>query len=182
MPRNAAVAVDDELQSPPPKRRKNLPPVRSTRHDLDTTDHQIGQDAPRILRATGPAEDSLDAAQVEPIEKPLTQDKVALLAFMEEVLTVVVHDTTNPAEEDIVEVWNGGIVQRFPRGVEHKVRRKYVEVLARAKHTRYTQRKLPDNAGYENVPHTALRYPFTVVSDPSGDKGKAWLKAILQEA
>lgn len=161
--------------------RKALP-VRSRRRDVDTREQVVGQDRPRTLKSTGPAREALEPAHIEPVEHPVSREKLEALAFNEEVLTVLVHDSTNPTDEPVPEVWNDGRCQRFLRGKEMQVKRKYVEVLARSKKTIYTQEELPNRGGYRNVPHTALRYPFSVLHDPSGDRGKAWLQAILAQA
>lgn len=159
--------------------RKKVLPVRSTRQYMDTEEEQVGQGQSRTLHARGKAR--LDPTTVIPVETPVSKDKLEALVFNEDVVTIMVHDSTNPTDEPFPEVWVNGIVQRFMRGQEQNVKRKYVEALARAKRTTYSQVKLPDNAGYKNVPHTALRYPFNVIQDPS-PKGRDWLKAVLAQS
>lgn len=168
MPRSSAVAKEA------PQGRTQ--PIRN-RRAVEAAEQTVGQDRPRDLPAKGKSR--LEARHIEPVEH-VSSEKLAMLAFMEEVVTVVVHDSTNPQDERIVEVWNDGIPQRFIRGQEQQVKRKYVEVLARAKQEGYSQEELPNKEGYRNIPHTALRYPFAVVGD--SDKGKAWLKRVLAEA
>lgn len=157
---------------------KQTRPVRSTRQFLDAEEH-VGQSRPRVLPSKGKA--TLEPTEVIPVETPVSQDKLAALAFNEEVVTILVHESTNPTDEPMPEVWVDGRAQRFLRGHEQPVKRKYVEALARAKKTTYSQVKLPDNAGYKNVPHTALRYPFSVTQD-ANPRGRDWLKAILAQA
>lgn len=159
---------------------KNTAPVRSVRKATDAPEH-VRQAAPRNLKAAGPARDALEAAENIVVEdKPLNQKKAELLAFNEEVLTVQVHETNDPLAEPLPQVIVDGRSQFFQRGVEMHVKRKYVEVLARAKRTTYSQVEQP-GGDYKNVPHSALRYPFSVIHDPAGDKGRAWLKAVLAE-
>ena len=107
----------------------------------------MGQDKPRAMKSTGNARESLDAAEVQPVDRVVSKDKLEALQFNEDILTVMVHETTNPIDDPMPEVWNDGKVQRFQRGVEMQVKRKYVEVLARAKKTTYTQRKEKDGNG-----------------------------------
>lgn len=176
MPRSAAV----RKETPKPaiaQPHRRVRPVRSHRQTLEAAEQTVGQDRPREMPARGKAR--IEAAHIEPVER-VSKEKLELLAFMEEMVTVLVHESTNPNDEPIPEVWNDGVAQRFIRGQEQRVKRKYVEVLARAKMTSYKQVKLPDNRGYKNIPQTALRYPFSVIED--SQKGKDWLKRVLAEA
>lgn len=105
------------------------------------------------------------------------------MAFMNEIVTVRVHESTDKNANPFPEVYVNGRVQRFVRGEEQKVRRCFVEVLARAKGTTYDNVKLKDNEGedkYAYPSHTAEVYPFVVIDD--SPKGKAWLKATLAAA
>lgn len=157
---------------------------RLKRQEVDAAAEQVGQDAPRVLKSTGPAKKALEPAKIEVVESPIDTEWAANMKFNEEILRVIVHESTDKNAEQIVEVFNGGIPQRFIRGQEQEVKRKFVEVLARAKMTTYSQEKVRDDAGnesYRNIPHTALRYPFAVLMDPS-PRGKDWLKAILAQA
>jgi hypothetical protein len=186
MPRNQAAAVEtpDEPQATS-KVRGRTQPTRSHRKTVDTREQRVGQDKPRAMKSTGPARQSLEPAHVEAVDEMPTKDHLDALRFMEEELVVMVHDSTNPVDEPFPEVWNDGIVQRFQRGKEQTVKRKYIEVLARAKKTVFSQENYKDAQGIDSirqVPHTALRYPFSVIQDPSGDKGRAWLKKVLAEA
>ena len=159
-------------------------PTRSTRRDFHADEHPVGQDAPRHMKSTGPAEDALEAPTIEPVEGPVNWDKVNHEAFMEEEVTVQVHDTTDPNADPFPVVWVNGVSQYFLRGKEQPVKRKFVEVLARAKKTVFSQEMYKDAAGndaYRQIPHTALTYPFSVTHDPNSN-GHAWLKALLAEA
>lgn len=159
-------------------------PVVATRQFVEAEEH-VTQPKPRNLKSSGPSETALDPQEIVVQDKPLTSDKAAMLAFMEEEITVLVHDTTDPTAEPLPEVINGGDRNRqyFIRGQEQKVKRKYVEVLARAKRTGYASEKFVNAVGedqYRYPGHTALRFPFTVTHDPN-PKGREWLKAILSE-
>lgn len=155
-----------------------------TKHlDVHKDNLQVGQDRPRTMKSTGPAAQSLEPPLVEAVERPLTNDKAENLRFMEDILTVQVHDSTDPTDEPFPCVWNGGVSQYFIRGKEQQVKRKFVEVLARAKKTTYSQELFKDGAGndtYRQIPHTAPRWPFSVLHDPH-PRGRDWLKAVLSE-
>ena len=179
MPRSTAAQQKEK-----PEEIKQVLPVRSRRRDVDTSEQKVGQDKTRAMRSRGPAKQALEPSIVQPVERVVSREKLEALAFMEEELTVMVHDSTNPLDEPFPEVWNDGKCQRFQRGKEQKVKRKYVEVLARAKKTAFSNEKYKDANGddaYRYPSHTALRYPFAVLHDPSGDRGKAWLQSVLSE-
>jgi hypothetical protein len=124
-----------------------------------------------------------DPGPVEKVsETQFIKEEMALEAFMNEVLTVVVHaDTSDNAVENPCPNVNG-LNQPFIRGQEQKVKRKYVEALSRSRITRYVQ-QTPDPSKPENVQmleRTALYFPFSVLHDPN-PKGREWLKAILAQ-
>ena len=172
-------AAQKRKKSPDAKSR----PTRSTRHDDDTHDHVIGQDNPRAMSSTGKAR--IEPGTVEVIDRVMpTKEKLEALKFDQEELMVLIHDSTNPTDDPIPYVINGGRRQAFIRGQKQKVKRMYVEILARMKKTTYTQTKEKDSQGIDTVinhPHTALVFPFSVIHDPN-PRGAAWLEAILAEA
>lgn len=175
MPRNQAAKQ--------PEQRASSRPARSTRNDVDVDASHVKQPAPRDMKSTGPALESLDPPEIVVTDRPIDKSKAGMLAFMEEELVVQVHETTDVTDDPVPCVTNDGVNQFFIRGQEQTVKRKFVEVLARAKKTTYTQQLAKDSAGndfYRNVPHTVPRYPFTVMHDPN-PRGAAWLKALRAE-
>lgn len=166
----------------PPTLRRRVAPTRSTRGFVESEDTKAGQDAPRVMSSRGDARESLDALNFQAVDR-VSEEKLRELQFMEDVLTVHVHESTNPLDAPIPAVWNDGVSQYFIRGQEQRVKRKFVEVLARLKKTTYSQRKQVNAVGdeeYVQVPHTALLYPFSVTSDPNPN-GAAWLRSVIQE-
>ena len=167
-----------------PGRPRKTPIISKSAGASEPMEETIGQDNPRLMRSHGPARDALDPPLIEPVEEPIDEEKLERLAFNEQELVVIVHESTDPNADPWPLVCNDGIRQYFPRGVEIKAKRKMVEVLARAKHTTYGQRLVKDDMGndaYEEIPRTALKFPFSVVQDPAGQQGKSWLKAILAQ-
>lgn len=149
--------------------------------NIDTTDFKVGQDKPRNMPSTGPAR--IEAAEIEIVDGPDWKNRAETEAFFEEKIEIMVHPSTDKSAEQVVQVWNNGRSQFFIRGQTNTVRRKFVEVLARAKQTAYTQEEYVDHLGAKairNVPHTALRYPFSIVRD-TNPKGADWLKKVLAE-
>ena len=124
-----------------------------------------------------------EISAIEVVDKPLAADYQAALAFMEEKIEVMVHETTDPNAENPVQVAVNGINQFFMRGQPQTVRRKYVEVLARAKRGNITTPEVTQGGERTaTIRKTqALAYPFSIIRDDN-PKGPAWLKQIMQEA
>lgn len=103
-------------------------------------------------------------------------------AFMNELVTVMVHSTTDENQAPHIIVNCNGTNQPIVRGVPTKVRRKYVEILARMKETKYTQ--VTPNPAAPDVSELRARhglaYPFEVIEDPNS-RGRAWLSNVLAE-
>lgn len=103
-------------------------------------------------------------------------------AFMNELVTVMIHSTTDENQAPHVIVNCNGMNQPIVRGYPTKIRRKYVEILARMKETKYSQRTpnpaAPDQT--ELVPRHGLAYPFDLVEDPN-PRGRSWLQNVLAE-
>lgn len=103
-------------------------------------------------------------------------------AFMNELVTVMVHSTTDENQPNHVVVNCNGMNQPLMRGVPTTVKRKYVEILARMKETKYTQvtrnPSAPDQI--DMVARHGLSYPFDLVEDKN-PRGRAWLQNVLAE-
>lgn len=121
--------------------------------------------------------------EVEPVSAYGANEKIAALAFLEEKMDVMVHESADPNAEPVVETWVNGVAQRFIRGQTQTVKRKYVEVLARAKNTGIMTKEVVDYEGARTtaiVKHTALKYPFSVVRDEN-PRGATWLKQVMSQ-
>jgi len=166
----------------PRKTRSDKGSKKSANPNVDTTDLKAGQDNPRDMSVDGDAH--IDPIDIEIVDGPDFRKRADALAFMEEKIEIMVHETTYKNAQPIVESWCNGRSQFFFRGQPTVVKRKYVGVLARAKQTTYTQQnvRLPngDNT-IRNIPHTALQYPFSVLQDPN-PKGADWLRQTVAEA
>lgn len=134
---------------------------------------------------------SVDGSSVEligdqSIETPATTEfgrEMQEEAFMNEMVEVVLADTTDENAPPHIMLSCNGVTQPLMRGVPTKIRRKFVEILARCKESKYSQRVAnpmePDRI--EMVQRTANAYPFEVVEDKN-PKGRAWLRAVMAEA
>jgi hypothetical protein len=150
---------------------------------VDAAAEKVGQDAATEFSTDGALE--VDRPVIEPVEGPGALDKAARLAFMEEPVKILVHESSDPNDPDPSPLLRvNGRNQYIIRGTEQTVRRKYVEVLARARKTGYTQSirhdQVTGNVHQKMNPRTALRYPFSVIEDRNPN-GSAWLRKILAE-
>lgn len=103
-------------------------------------------------------------------------------SFMNELVTVLVHATTDENQPPQVIVNCNGMNQPIMRGYPTEVKRKYVEILARMKETKYNQ-FTPNPSEPDRIVMQArhgLSYPFDVVEDKN-PRGRAWLNNVLAE-
>lgn len=103
-------------------------------------------------------------------------------AFMNELVEVLVHSSTDENQSPHVILNCNGTNQPIMRGVPTKVRRKYVEILARMKETKYSQvtrnPAAPDQI--DMIARHGLAYPFELLND-NNPRGRAWLQNVLAE-
>lgn len=130
--------------------------------------------------------DSVAVVEDQSIETPTTTEfsrEISEEAFMNEVVVVEIAESTDENQPNHVVLSVNGVTQPIFRGVPTPVRRKYVEVLARCKESKYSQHTNNPNEPdrIELRQRTALAYPFNVVEDKN-PKGRAWLQAVLTEA
>ena len=151
---------------------------------LDAASEKVGQDRHLDIPVTGSLDNLVRTdQQIDIVDGPALGDYAGELAFNEEMVDVIVHETTEPNAPQLVEVWVNGTPQRFIRGRVQSVRRKYVEVLARARQTGIKTTVDMSNGNPVNriERHTGLRYPFSVQNDPN-PKGRDWLRQTLASA
>ena len=103
-------------------------------------------------------------------------------AFMNEQVTIMVHSTTDENQPPQVIVNCNGMNQPIIRGYPTTIKRKYVEILARMKETKYSQvtrnPSAPDQI--DLVARHGLSYPFDLVED-ANPRGRAWLTNVMAE-
>jgi hypothetical protein len=102
--------------------------------------------------------------------------------FMNEQVTIMVHSTTDENQPPQVIVNCNGMNQPIIRGYPTTIKRKYVEILARMKETKYSQvtrnPAAPDQI--DMVARHGLSYPFDLVEDKN-PRGRAWLNNVMAE-
>ena len=121
--------------------------------------------------------------QFETIDTPNYDSILKAEKFANELVEVEISETDNPNAEQLIQLGVNGNNQFLWRGVPQKVKRCFVEVLARAKVTSYQTPEFTDPNGNRATsikPYRGLRYPFRVLHDPNPD-GPRWLQSILHE-
>jgi len=162
-------------------------PIAATRYrkEVFSGDAQVGQDRPREISTTGPAKADPEFIEPVPEEALRNTEKLEKLRFMQDELLIIVHDVAQDDDKrtPLVDLEVNGKHQFVLRGQEQKVRRCYVEVLARMKRTSIkTENPKDGNGDVRNlvIPTTGLREPFSVIHDPD-PRGKAWLHEVLAQ-
>ncbi len=166
---------------------KDRPVFTST--EVDSRGMDLPQSQSAILSATGSAEDlRSDLAHENTVlsadDGVVFDDYAQELAFNEHILTVVVHKTTEKNAEHLIFTGVNGVRQQFLRGHKVQVKRKYVEALARAKPVDVVTNEFVDREGGRAIRvdrETGVQYPFSVLHDPAGAAGEAWLTKIMAE-
>lgn len=124
----------------------------------------------------------VDDQSIDPVLAADGLDKIAAEeAFMHEVVEVLLAETTdeNAAPHIILNV--NGVNQPVFRGVSTRMRRCFVEVLARCKETKYNQVQDKYELDRQELKaRTAHAYPFQMFD--KNPRGQAWLKAVMAEA
>lgn len=108
---------------------------------------------------------------------------IAQETFMNEIVEVFVHSSSDENAPDHFILNVNGSNQPVFRGHVTPMKRMFLEVLARMKETKYSQRNMDFSAPEKSnqiIPRTAQVYPFEIVKDPNRN-GPAWLHKILSE-
>lgn len=170
--------MTEENKTQKPTRRRA---ARKKQVDV-ATETVASQDETKEISAVGDVE--RDSQIIEPVDAPLDSERGTALAFMEDMITIHLHDPQDNNPEPIVPVGVNGKVRYLRRGEQHTLPRKYIEVLARARRINYRTQDAVASDGSRTMvlkSSTTLQYPFTVVHDPAGEKGVEWLKRIMSE-
>jgi len=147
--------------------------------DIDAQS-MVGKGAVKSIPATGKAEVISESELV--ITTNLEKSYAEQLAFLEEPVEIMVAEPQDEKESSLVQLFVQGRSQMIIPGQPIVIKRKYLEVLARAKQIRYKPVvKINDLTGAPvnmMIPRLVLRYNFSVIQDKN-PKGAEWLRRIL---
>lgn len=159
-------------------------PVVSTGESDPMSQLPLGESNERVMRSTGDASESLDKLEfVKVDEAPMDDEWMQMMAFNEEMVTIKIATTTDLNADQVFEININGKLEFFRRGETKTVKRYFVDHMLRMRETRYTQKEMLDSEGVKqivNVPHTALKYDFSVLRD-ANPKGESWLKYMMAQ-
>lgn len=112
------------------------------------------------------------------------KEKAEALAFNEEKIVIMIHESTDPNAENPVPLGNNGRMVYLNRGEEYRISRKYAERLCLAKAHGVRTAEVRDANGDRTtkvVRTAALAYPFSVLQD-NNPKGREWLQSLMQQS
>ena len=149
---------------------------------VDPTNTKIGQDQQKEISISGDPE-VVNETTIETVPGPGFEDLAELERFMNEDVKIFVYEPMEEGHEHVIQVKVNGKNQFIIRGKPQTVKRKYVEVLARARRVMVSASGYKDpNGEAKNIVNinSSLQFPFQVLEDPSRNGG-AWLQKILSE-
>jgi hypothetical protein len=123
------------------------------------------------------------ANQFEVIDPSADLNKIAEHErFMNQYVECKVEDSNNQYDEQEIVVGHNGMVQTFIRGLEQKVRRKFVYVLATAKTDSINDKQVVGRDGEKVIRSTVVSVPkYTISILEDTREGREWFKRIRAE-
>lgn len=178
-----AARLERENQELRARNAKDVPVIVT--RAFEPMEEQIGQDSVReFTTAAGMGEDeTMLTKPTYDIESPEFAEKAANLKFMEDMVTIQIHETAEENAAPYFEIAVNGLPKIFHRGKQYTVKRYFVEGLARAKPVHYKNEEFTQSDGIRSVrwpSRTGLRYSFAVVHDPH-PRGHEWLRSVLAQ-
>lgn len=157
--------------------------IPKNKKPIEPLEEQIGQDGDVTIEEDTGGDAILVKPNQEPVDSMAAKEKFANLKFMEDKITIHIHDTAEKDADPRFEVAVNGRGFVFERGKQYTVPRYIVEGLARAKPVHFRNQEYTDEDGVKGVKwpsSTGLRYGFSVIQDPH-PRGGDWLKSVLAQ-
>lgn len=161
----------------------NNPAIASRRTDTSDLEYSEERSVELVNRGGKIEHKDQSSIEIEPVHG--NADLAARLAFLEEYVTIIISEGTDKQSEKYVYLAVNGEgagpngLEYVPRGVDVRIKRKFVSVLANGKHVRYKSVSYTEAAGAlgeRQDPYSNYQNPFQVVEDSA--KGHAWLKQM----
>lgn len=176
--RSTQSEFEKRMQAIESRMARNVPAFNSQRLEIDN--EMVGQAGSRKFDDEGSLSDMIN----EKLDEDHLKKKADELAFMNEIVTISINTTTDRFADKVIFVEvNGEKSPPMVRGEPVKVKRYFVENLLLAKQTVYQSVERVDRDGVRVIeyPHdTGLRYPFSIIHDPSGEKGVRWATQLMR--
>lgn len=168
------------------KQARNTPTQFRSTTEIDARSIEPPKLDAILLDSIGAAREAIVPARTVtgPNGEALPKEYLDALAFMEQELEIMIHPAS-PADrsaEHLIKLGVNGTNQFVPRDMPVKVKRKYVEVLAKARPIGINTREYLDAEGGRAIKierSVMLQYPFSVLFDPAGANGAAWLRGVM---
>lgn len=148
----------------------------------DTREMKVGQEQTHDMSATGKIDRADFIDEFEEVDTP-NWEVIKQEAFMNEYVEVMISEEQNPNAEQFIETSVNGVNQFFIRGEVQRVKRYFLEVLARANPYHISTKEFIDangNKGTRIIKTPGKKYPFQVFND--SPDGVRWLQSIMMEA
>lgn len=127
---------------------------------------------------------SLDPGVIAKVsDQPFDDEKMAMMAFMNEPVTIRIATSTDRSAEQCFELNINGRAEFFRRGETKTVKRFFVDRLMRLKVSVFGQELVINKEGIKSYVYpksTGLKYDFAVIRDDN-PLGSSWERAILAE-
>lgn len=165
-----------------PRTARNNPVILSKQ--LESSQQDIGQAPPRSIGIDADGKAEMSPQMVVVADRVYDNEKMAMLAFFNEPVTIRIATTTDKAAEKIFEININGKPFLFRRGETKTVPRFVVDRIMRLKPTVYGQEEVRNSEGVKTMLYpgqTALKYDFVIERDDN-PRGKQWERAVLAEA
>lgn len=155
-------------------------PVATNRY-LESEDQLQGNDGDVTFAEEGGQQILEKPSEIE-TERVFNEDKFRDMAFNNEYITVRIEMVSDEKAAPVFEIEVNGEKAFFRRGEVKKVKRMFVEGLARAKPINYGSQEYRGDDGLTHIRYpttTGVRYPFQIVNPTPLDE--AWIQAILAQ-
>lgn len=163
---------------------RGVPKVNPVTDRIETAEQEIVQQNTRVQHSEPGTKALDDNVNPEFDARPVNHEKLEMLKFFNDDLTVRIGTSGDKNAEQVFEINVNGRLELFRRGEKKTVKRYIVDHLLRMKQTTYQQREVTNSDGEKsivNIPTSSLKYDFSVEHDPH-PRGKEWLRATMLEA
>lgn len=155
-------------------------PVAPSRY-AEAAERDLGGEGVAEFREDGD-EQLIERPSLGDVDNPLFKEKLENMAWDQQMLEVHIHESADKDAQQVFEITVNGESELFRRGERKRVKRMFVEGLARAKPISYSNEEYLGGDGRQHVrypTHKGLRYPFALVNPSARDN--AWLNSILAQ-
>ena len=151
------------------------------RREVHTGDMQTREIPSIALPDEGPID--REPEEIVMADKPMESDYAKEAVFMEEPVTIRLERSSERFAPALLDFYVNGKVEWIPVGREWTVKRKYVEVIARAQpyDVRTNVVKHEEREDNKIERYSIAKHPFSVIKD-ANPRGSEWLTRVMRES